>query len=62
MCRLAKLSEEELKLIQDLESKLKHVVLIAYEKPPEIAELTSEQLEKIKDLETQLKVKLVAYK
>ncbi|MEM3606868.1 MAG: hypothetical protein QXE30_04420 [Candidatus Bathyarchaeia archaeon] len=62
MCRLAKLSEEELKLIQELEAKLKHIVLIAYEKPSEIAELTNTQLEKIKNLENQLKVKLVAYK
>jgi hypothetical protein len=62
MCKLAKLSEEELKLIQELEAKLNHIVLIAYEKPPEIAKLTNEQLEKIKNLENQLKVKLVAYK
>ncbi|MBS7655745.1 hypothetical protein KEJ50_04500 [Candidatus Bathyarchaeota archaeon] len=62
MCRLAKLSEEELKLIQKLEAKLKRIVLIAYEKPSEIAELTNKQLEKIKDLEKQLNVKLVAYK
>lgn len=62
MCKLAKLSEEELKLIQKLETKLKHIVLIAYEKPSEIAELTNEQLEKIRNLENQLKVKLVAYK
>jgi hypothetical protein len=62
MCKLAKLSKEELNLIQEIEAKLKHVVLIAYEKPPEIAELTIEQLEKIKNLENQLKVKLVAYK
>lgn len=62
MCRFAKLSEEELKSIQELEARLGRVVLIAYEKPPEVAELTEEQLREIKGLEAKLNLKLVAYK
>lgn len=62
MCRLAKLSEEELKSIQELEARLGRIVLVAYEKPPELAKLTEEQLEEIKGLEAKLNLKLVAYK
>ena len=44
MCRLAKLTESQLSDIRKLEDKWKGVVLVAYEKPPELARLSNEQL------------------
>ncbi|MEM2896866.1 MAG: hypothetical protein QXG01_04760 [Candidatus Bathyarchaeia archaeon] len=61
MCKIAKLTEEELRIIQESERKLNRVTLIAYEKTPEIARLTDGQLGRVKELENELKVYLLAY-
>ncbi len=60
MCRLAKLTENELKNVRDCEKRL-DLVLVAYEKCPKLAELTDEQLTRIRDVENQLGLRLVAY-
>ena len=61
MCRLARLTESQLNDIKEFEAKWKSVVLLAFEKPPELAKLSEEQLRKLQELEKELSVCLVAY-
>jgi hypothetical protein len=62
MCKLAKLTEPQLKDIRQIEAKWKSIVLLAYEKPPELANLSSEQVRRLQKLEKELSVSLMAYK
>ena len=62
MCRLAELTESQLSDIRKLEAKWEGIILLAYEKPPELASLSSEQLKKLQKLEQELGVNLLAYK
>jgi len=62
MCRLARLTESQLSDIRKLEAKWKGIVLLAYEKPAELARLSNEQLKKLQRLERELGVNLQAYK
>ena len=62
MCRLAKLTESQLRDIRELEGKMKGIVLVAYEKRPQLAKLSNEQLKKLQKLEQELGVNLLAYK
>ena len=62
MCRLATLTESQLDDIREFEAKWKSVVLLAFEKPPELAKLSGEQLRKLQELEKELNACLVAYK
>jgi hypothetical protein len=62
MFRLAKLTESQLSDVRKLEAKWKGIILLAYEKPLELASLSNEQLKKLQKLEQELGVNLLAYK
>lgn len=62
MCKLAKLTDPQLNDIRQLEAKWKSIVLLAYEKQPELANPSAEQIRRLQKLEKELGVSLVAYK
>jgi hypothetical protein len=62
MSKLARLTQTQLEEIRKLEERWSNVVLLAYEKPVQLAKLSREQLKKVQALEKELGVVLVAYR
>jgi len=60
--KYARLTDSQLKKIQNLEKELGNVYLLAVEKVPTIASLSEKDLSKIQKLEKEIGVILVAYK
>lgn len=61
MSFIAKLSEEQLRRVRDLEKDL-GIVLVAFQKPPVFAKLSKTQISKLENMEKELGTRLVAYK